>query len=163
MEYFPGVTTLQLVKEVQKFMNKMGDPSQFKGRIIFLSMFNGIIWGSEDNERECIDNATLVSVFAKRFPAGHWSFFGPGLEKKVVFHLQRKFTRRMGQSRRSIDDQIQRKRTHSFLSHESIVSRNAQKSGKLSIHTFGRSSCTRRCFAKVQRTSGKALTTKSCD
>ena len=28
--------------------------------------------------QECIANATLVSAFAKRFPAGRWSFLGPG-------------------------------------------------------------------------------------
>ena len=38
-------TTLQLVDKVQEFMTKMGDPSQFQGRIIFMSMFNDIIWG----------------------------------------------------------------------------------------------------------------------
>ena len=36
----------------------------------------------KDNEQECIANATLVSVFAKRSPAGDWSFFGPGSETK---------------------------------------------------------------------------------
>ena len=36
----------------------------------------------KDNEQECIANATLVSVFAKRFPAGRWSFLGPGSKKK---------------------------------------------------------------------------------
>ena len=41
---FPGSTTLQLVREVQKFMNKMGEPEQFQGRIIFMSMFNDIKW-----------------------------------------------------------------------------------------------------------------------
>ena len=41
---FPGFTTLQLIDEVQKFMNKMSDPAQFKRRIIFMSMFNDIIW-----------------------------------------------------------------------------------------------------------------------
>ena len=79
---FPGFTTLQLVDKVQKFMNKKNDPEQFQGRIIFMSMFNDIIWGIKDNEQECIANATLVSVFAKRFPAGHWSFLGPGSETK---------------------------------------------------------------------------------
>ena len=64
---FPGFTTLQLVDKVQEFMNKMGDPEQFQGRIIFMSMFNDIIWRSTDNERECIANATLVSLFAKDF------------------------------------------------------------------------------------------------
>ena len=41
---FPGSTTLELVREVQEFINKMGDPSQFLGRITFMSMFNDIIW-----------------------------------------------------------------------------------------------------------------------
>ena len=66
---FPGFTTLQLVQEVQKIMNKMGEPEQFQGRIILMSMFNDIIWRMKDNERECSANATLVSIFAKRFPA----------------------------------------------------------------------------------------------
>ena len=79
---FPGFTTLELVREVQTFMSKMGEPEQFQGRIIFMSMFNGIIWRSTDNERECIANSTLVSLFAKRFPAGRWSFLGPGSETK---------------------------------------------------------------------------------
>ena len=44
---FPGFTTLQLVDEVQKFMN-MSDPAQFQGQIIFMSMFNDIIWRTKD-------------------------------------------------------------------------------------------------------------------
>ena len=79
---FPGFTSLQLVDKVQEFINKMGDPAQFQGRIIFMSMFNDIMWRTTDNEQECIANATLVSLFAKRCPAGRWSFLGPGSEKK---------------------------------------------------------------------------------
>ena len=45
-----------------------------------MSMFNDIIWGSTDNERECIANSTLVSLFAKKNPDGRWSFLGPGSE-----------------------------------------------------------------------------------
>ena len=82
MEFFPGITTLQLCNEVQEFMSKMGDPSEFKGRIIFMSMFNDISWGSEENERECNAEAYFVSENARRFPAGRWSFLGPGSEKK---------------------------------------------------------------------------------
>ena len=37
---------------------------------------------NKDNEQECIANATLVSVFAQRFPAGRWSFLGLGSETK---------------------------------------------------------------------------------
>ena len=41
-----------------------------------------VLWGTTDNEQECIANATLVSLFAKRFPARRWSFLEPGSEKK---------------------------------------------------------------------------------
>ena len=47
-----------------------------------MSMFNDIIRGSEDNERECNANADFVSIYARRFPPGRWSFSGPGSEKK---------------------------------------------------------------------------------
>ena len=40
---FTGFTTLH-VDKVQEFMNKMSEPEQFQGRIIFMSMFNDIIW-----------------------------------------------------------------------------------------------------------------------
>ena len=53
----PRFTTLQLCKKVHEFMSKMGDPSEFKRRIIFMSMFNDILLGFEDNERECNANA----------------------------------------------------------------------------------------------------------
>ena len=53
VEWFPGFTTLQLVQEVQKFMNKMSDPEPFQGRIIFMSMFNDIIWRIKDSKQEC--------------------------------------------------------------------------------------------------------------
>ena len=79
----PRFTTLHLIDKVQELMTKMGDPSQFQGRIIFMSMFIDIIWRSTDNERECIANATFVTLFAKKiFPPGRWSFFGLGSEKK---------------------------------------------------------------------------------
>ena len=45
-----------------------------------MSMFNDIIWRNKDNEKECIVDSTLVSLFAKRFPAGRWSFLGRGPE-----------------------------------------------------------------------------------
>ena len=64
---FPGFTTLQLCNKVQEFLSKMSEPEDFTGRIIFMSMFNDISWGSEDNEQECNANAGLVSVYARRF------------------------------------------------------------------------------------------------
>ena len=47
-----------------------------------MSMFNDISWGSKDNEQECELSAKLVSIYARRFSPGRWSFFGPGSEKK---------------------------------------------------------------------------------
>ena len=43
---FPGFTTLQLCNKVQEFVSKMSDTSQFKGPIIFMSMFNNISWNA---------------------------------------------------------------------------------------------------------------------
>ena len=74
VEYFPGFTTLQLINRVHEFMTRMSDPSQFKGRIKFKSIFNDILWESEDNDREWNADADLVSFLAKNFPARLWSF-----------------------------------------------------------------------------------------
>ena len=43
-----------------------------------MSMFNDISWRSQDNEQECKLNVNLVSIYARRFSTGRWSFFGPG-------------------------------------------------------------------------------------
>ena len=123
---FPGFTTLQLVDEVQKFMN-MSDPAQFQGQIIFMSMFNDIIWRTKDYEQECIANATPVSFIIKKISSRTLVIPRTWIRKEVVFYLQRKTTRRKGQSRWIDDDQIRRERTPSFPNHESIVPRNAQK------------------------------------
>ena len=47
-----------------------------------MSMFNDISWRSKDNEQECEFSANLVSIHARRFVRGRWSFLGPGSEKK---------------------------------------------------------------------------------
>ena len=82
---FPGFTTLQLVRDVQEFLSKMSTQPEdftFTGRNIFMSMFNDISWGSKDNEQECEFSAQLVSICARRFSGGKWSFLGLESEKK---------------------------------------------------------------------------------
>ena len=82
---FQGFTTLQLCNEVQELLSKMSEKSEeFTGRIIFMSMFNDISWGSQDNEQECEWSANLVSIYAKRFSPGRWSFLGPASEKSGI-------------------------------------------------------------------------------
>ena len=79
---FPGFTTLQLCSKVQELLSRSSvEPEEISGRVIFMSMFNDISWGSKDNKK-CKSSAQLVSLYAKRFGAGHWSFLGPGSEKK---------------------------------------------------------------------------------
>ena len=136
---FQGFTTLQLISKVQEFMTQICDPSQFKGRIIFMSMFNDISWGSEGNERECSANATLVSIFAKRFPARRWSFLGPGSEKKWYSTYT---DRPQGEWDRIAELMMIKFREsgHPFFRATSPLSRGTLKSkggGKLSIHFCG--------------------------
>ena len=80
---YQGFTTLQLSQEVKELLLRSYEtPENFTGRIIFMSMFNGISCGSKDNKKECESNAQLVSLFARRFGARQWSFLGPGSEEK---------------------------------------------------------------------------------
>ena len=80
---FPGFNTLQLSEKVISLLYRLGEtPENFTGRILFKSMFNDISCGTRDNDKECLANARLVSLYARRFGKGQWSFIGPGPEKK---------------------------------------------------------------------------------
>ena len=80
---FPGFTTLQLCSKVTDLLSRLGEtPETFTGRILFMSMFNDISCDKKDNEEECLANAKVVSILAKKFGIGQWSFIGPGSEKK---------------------------------------------------------------------------------
>ena len=80
---FPGFDTLQLCDKVKSLLSRLGEtPETFTGNILFMSMFNDISCGTRDNEQECLANAKLVSLYARRFGKGHWSFMGLGSEKK---------------------------------------------------------------------------------
>ena len=80
---FPGFTTLRLCSTVTDLLSRLGEtPERFTGRILFMSMFNDISCDKKDNEEECVANAKVVSILAKKFGIGQWSFTGPGCEKK---------------------------------------------------------------------------------
>ena len=80
---FPGFTTLQLYGKVTDLLSRLGEtPETFTGRILFMSMFNDISCDKKDNEEECLANAKVVSIFARKFGIGQWSFIGPGFEWK---------------------------------------------------------------------------------
>ena len=77
------------------------EPEDFTGRIIFMSMFNDISWVSKENKQECELSAQLVSIYAKRFSPGRWSFFGPGSERSAILLMKANHKENVGQSRRA--------------------------------------------------------------
>ena len=75
---FPGLTALQLCGKVTDLLSRLGEaPETFKGRILFVSMFNDISCDRKGNKSECLANATVVKVLAKRFGIAQWSLIGP--------------------------------------------------------------------------------------
>ena len=80
---FPGFTTLHLCGKVNDLLRDLGEtPETFTGRILFMSMFNDISCDRRGNKEECLANARVVKVLAKKFGIGQWSFIGPSSEKK---------------------------------------------------------------------------------
>ena len=66
---FPGFTTLLLHYKVQEFVSKMSiQPEDFTGRVIFMSMFNGISWWiSRKKGRMRIKRSTRFDLYKKIF------------------------------------------------------------------------------------------------
>ena len=73
MEYFPGITTLQLCGKVTDLLSRLGEaPETFTGRILCMSMFNDISCDNKGNEEQCVVNSKVVSILAKKFgDSGH--------------------------------------------------------------------------------------------
>ena len=67
---FPRFNTLQLSQEVQELLLRLNETAE---------KFTG---GSKDNKIDCESNAQLVSLCARRFGSGQWSFLGPDSQKK---------------------------------------------------------------------------------
>ena len=124
---FPGFNTLQLSEKVKSLLRLGETPENFTGRIIFMSMFNDISCGSRDNEKECESNANLVSLFAKRFGTGQWSFIGPGSEKKWYSISEDSPQGEWDNMAERMMLECRRKRTSNFPCYKSIVQRSAQK------------------------------------
>ena len=119
VEYFPGFTTLQLCYKVQEFMSKWTYNQK-----ISLDGLSSCRCSTKENKQECESSAHLVSIYAKRFSPGRWSFLGPGSEKKwystigckpqgewdrVAELMMLKFGESMGQSCRADYVKIRRK------------------------------------------------------
>ena len=80
---FPGFTTSQPCGKINDLLSDLGQtPKTFTGRIFIMSMFNDISCDRKGNKDECLANAGVVKVLARKFGVGQWSFIGPGSEKK---------------------------------------------------------------------------------
>ena len=64
-------------------------------------MFNDIDWTRKGNDGICISNSEKVKEYAKRFSQGHWTFFGPGYDKKWYGTLPGTLEGKMGLYRNS--------------------------------------------------------------
>ena len=83
---FPGFTTLKLCDKINDLLSNLGQtPETFTGRILFMSMFNDISCDKKGNKEECLANARVVKVLAKKFRIGQWSFNWSKFRKEVVF------------------------------------------------------------------------------
>ena len=79
----PRIATLGLLEKIQSLMRDLKcELEHSKDRIIFMSMYNDIEWGGRGNPEICEHNSQTVASYARKYPRGHWSFLGPGSEKK---------------------------------------------------------------------------------
>ena len=80
---FPGFTTLEILQKIQDDLQKKNiEPKHFTDRIIFMSMFNDIECTKRNIDETCISNSKKAKLYAKIFSRGHWTFVGPGDDKK---------------------------------------------------------------------------------
>ena len=126
----PGFTTLTVLKEIQMDLERKNiEPENLEDRIIFMSMFNDIEW--EKNDVNCISNAEKVKNYTKRFLPGHWTFLGPGSEKRWYGDSHD------GQQDRTANKMVQQ--GHPIFPATSALSRGILKrrNGKSTIHFNG--------------------------
>ena len=58
------------------------NPSKFQEESSSCQYTTTLYGEKKGNEELCIANSKIVTEYAKRFAHGHWSFLGPGSEKK---------------------------------------------------------------------------------
>ena len=74
VEHFPRIWYDAAQRKSQKITVQIGRNTR--------NFNKDISCGTKDSKEECLANARLVSLYAKSFEKGQWSFIGPGSEKK---------------------------------------------------------------------------------
>ena len=81
--FHQNLPTLGILQKIQIDLQERNiEPEDFGNRMIFMSMLNDIDWTRKGNGEICLSNSQKVKMYAKRFSQGHWTFLGPGDEKK---------------------------------------------------------------------------------
>ena len=79
MEYFPGLTSLELLRKIQEYLgNRSIDPEKIGDRIIFMSNVQRHHLGQEKNDQECISHSEAGQELCEEMRARtleiHWSW-----------------------------------------------------------------------------------------
>ena len=73
MEHLPRIHNVAALWQINDLLSDLGEtPETFTGRILFMAMFNDISCDRKDNKDECLANAKVVTVFARRFGVGQF-------------------------------------------------------------------------------------------
>ena len=84
----PGFTTLQLCGKVKDLLSDLGQtPETFTGRILFMSMFNDISCDRKGNKDECLANAGVVKVLARKFGVAQYTLLQMNTQLRQFFAL----------------------------------------------------------------------------
>ena len=74
---FPGFTAARTLNQIQQMMGEIQcEPENLSGKIIFMSMFNDIVWNAKGNDEICVNTSKIIKEYAERFPRGHGLSWG---------------------------------------------------------------------------------------
>ena len=84
---FPGFTTLGILEEIQKLMKCIQcEPEQFKDTIIFMSMYNVIVWRDQGSTEKCEKNSKSCEL-CLQIAAWTLVIFGAWIREEMVRNL----------------------------------------------------------------------------
>ena len=112
------------------------EPEDFTGRIIFMSMFNDILWVSQEKSARMRIKRSIRFDLCKKLPSRTLVTCRTWIRKEVVFHFFWQTTTRMGQSRQIDDDKNLEKADTQFpnprIHHPEVL--KSKGGGKLPMH-----------------------------
>ena len=129
MEHLPRIRYATALWLSQRFTDqtKRNTRKFHRKNSIHVDVQRHFLWNERQRRRMSGTHAKVVSLFARKFGTGQWSFMSPGTEKEVVFFERGQSTRNLGQYCGKDVVGIRRKRMPDFPCYDSIVLRKTQK------------------------------------